>query len=433
MRGPSPFAFVTFVLLAACGTVPHPKTHDGGSDAPWDTGQADAGEADTGQADTGQADAGQADAGEADAGEADAGSAWVDAGPVVPPQGMLGDPVAVQAGDGTFVFALDQAGAVAMTVVRQGRSTPWHSLGGQLAGKPAVIVNGTGAPQLFARARDGTIATAKRAPDRASFTTWSSLRVPGSGAGGDPSVVRWRAQYLAVFVRDGEGSVWTTWQTGDTNDPSWRPWTKLPVPDAYPMFGRTSAAMSLGNYLYLSWRGDTMNDVRMLWQAAPEDPPEGAWRNFSLTHPMDVAIASDPYLGYLPSGLFFVVARGSDDAIWWNFQIQGVGGWTSWLTSGGTCLGQPSVVPNRGGGSQVFCRGGDNTLETVSLPSPEMSFSPWWTVNDDVKLAGDPYAIVNGEGAIQVFARDLTGRTLTTVQTGSATSFTQLTPVGAGP
>jgi hypothetical protein len=192
--------------------------------------------------------------------------------------------------------------------------------------------------------------------------------------------------------------------------------------------------MSLGNYLYVAWRGQGRNDVHLMWQAFPAEPPEGAWRSMMLAHPAPETIVADPYLGYSSNGLFFVAARGSDGAIWWNFQIPGVGGWTSWLSSGGNCQGQPSMVQTRTGGSQAFCRGAGGALETVFLPTPELSsFSPWTAINGDVKLAGDPHAIVNKDGAIQVFARDEAGRLLGAAQTGGpapSAAFTRWTPLG---
>jgi hypothetical protein len=391
-------ALAVCALLAACGKVPR---------SPLD----------------GSADGAPAAADASDGGKEEAAPL-----PDARPQGPLGDPVAVQAGTAAHVFALDQSGALAVTIARSGGWTPWASLGGTLVGTPAAIVTTGGLVQVFARTPDGSVATIRQVSPGAGFTPWISLP-SGSAADGDPTAVKWRDGLLALFVRDREGSVWTSWQTGSAADPRWQPWVKMGLAAGYPMAGRVSAVVSLGDYLYLAWRGQAASDVRLLWQAVPAEPPQGFWRDaFTLGHPGMLTIAADPFLGYSRGGLFYVVARASDGAIWWMFQLAGEGGWSGWTSSGGKSEGQPAFLITADHAAHVFVRGQGGILETVSLPSLADTFTSWKGINPDVKLAGDPHAIVNGDGGIQVFARDLAGRLVTTQETRTGSTGAQFTP-----
>ncbi|WP_387492769.1 hypothetical protein [Photorhabdus sp. RM96S] len=81
---------------------------------------------------------------------------------------------------------------------------------------------------------------------------------------------------------------------------------------------------------------------------------------------------------YLNSdGQLEVFVRGSDNALWHNWQNDThSGSWSNWASLGGGLSSGPDVVENANGYIEVFVRATDNALWNIKRTSPS-SWSSW--------------------------------------------------------
>jgi len=106
------------------------------------------------------------------------------------------------------------------------------------------------------------------------------------------------------------------------------------------------------------------------------------------------------------TGLLEVFARGTDNALWHNWQTQpSAGPWSGWDSLGGTIAGGPSIAMHAGGGLEVFCRWTDGTVYHIWQEAN--GWSLWTSLGGGV--TADPVAIVNSDRRLEVFARGRDG------------------------
>lgn len=106
------------------------------------------------------------------------------------------------------------------------------------------------------------------------------------------------------------------------------------------------------------------------------------------------------------TGLLEVFARGTDNALWHNWQVAAAAGpWSGWESLGGSITGGPSIVMHAGGGLEVFCRWNDGTVFHIWYEAA--GWSSWTSLGG--KTTADPVAFVNHDGRLEVFARGQDG------------------------
>ncbi|GCF07758.1 hypothetical protein KDI_13220 [Dictyobacter arantiisoli] len=119
--------------------------------------------------------------------------------------------------------------------------------------------------------------------------------------------------------------------------------------------------------------------------------------------------ASTKYVAKNTDGRLEVFARGSDNNIWHNYQLNanGAGGWVGWgtLQSNQTFNGNPVVAVNKNGTLEIFARGSDNNIWHNYQAQPGAGWVGWGTLQSGHTFSGDPDVIMNTDGRLEVFAR----------------------------
>jgi acylphosphatase len=100
-------------------------------------------------------------------------------------------------------------------------------------------------------------------------------------------------------------------------------------------------------------------------------------------------------------GRMEVFARGSDGAVWHNWQTVPNGNWSGWASLGGW-VDRLAVGHNADGRLEVFARGGDGALWHIWQIVPNGSWSGWSSLGGwiDMLTVGN-----NQDGRLEVFAR----------------------------
>jgi hypothetical protein len=208
------------------------------------------------------------------------------------------------------------------------QTPPVVGSGTTVVGAPAVCSQGGTSTDLFVRGANGSIYW-EHSNDG---TTWPLTSVClGGYATSDPAAVSWGAGDIAVWVRGGDGAVWsrTTTNGGD----SWSSWS------------------SYGGQLLTGTGPAACN-----WTAN----------------------------GETNIGVF---VTGTDHALWWYFN-RGVAGWSS---LGGYLTSSPGAqTPPVSGYIYVFVRGGDGALWSRSTSNGGYSWSSWYSLGGQLLTGTGP-------------------------------------------
>jgi len=119
-------------------------------------------------------------------------------------------------------------------------------------------------------------------------------------------------------------------------------------------------------------------------------------------------------------GRLEVFVRGTDGAIYHNWQNTPGGGWSGWASLGGFSTGDPAAAVNTDGRPEVFARGTDGSL-AHSVVVPNVGWSAWASLGGVLTTAA---AIgQNADGRLEAFARGNDGSLIHSYQTtpGSGT------------
>jgi serine protease AprX len=127
------------------------------------------------------------------------------------------------------------------------------------------------------------------------------------------------------------------------------------------------------------------------WQTSPG----GAWSGWS---PLGGWIDS-PVVARNADGRLEVFVIGSDHGLWNNWQVSPGGGWSGWNGLGGW-IDQIAVAQNADGRLEVFARGSDAALWNNWQTSPGGAWSGW---NGLGGWIDQPRAVVNADGRLEVF------------------------------
>ena len=155
--------------------------------------------------------------------------------------------------------------------------------------------------------------------------------------------------------------------------------------------------LQTGGRLVVFARG-TDNAIWHNWQARPD----GNWSGWAS---LGGEWTSDPDAALNAPGGLVVFARGIDNAIWHCWQAQPDGDWSGWASLGGQWTSGPSAVLQTGGRLVVFARGTDNAIWHNWQTSRDGEWSGWASLGG--QLTSDPACTLNAPGGLVVFARGI--------------------------
>ena len=287
--------------------------------------------------------------------------------------------------------AADAAGAVhAFVVGTDGalyHAPPGGALarvgGSGLAQEPvAVERDGQGRLQVIARTEDGTLLALPEGD-------WSARAPIGTGFAGSPDVVVDDAGRLELFARGVDGKLWTAEQTAT----GWA----TPSAIADGIAGNPAAIL------------DHNRDVLVVFRSV-------AGELVTLACETIGPAAGDPALvRHSPDGRLEVFARGGDDAIWRAIQETPSYDFTPLAkVSSEPVTGNPAAVLDGAGNLHVLARdaaGGLRELTGVSATAATLGGT----------LSGDPAAIRNRFGLLEVFAPSAGSSWVTRAQSAALT------------
>lgn len=111
--------------------------------------------------------------------------------------------------------------------------------------------------------------------------------------------------------------------------------------------------------------------------------------------------------GVNSDGRLELFARAPDNAVWHDWQTAPNGGWNGWSKLGGATTSNPVVSADADGRLEVFFIVGGHLYETFQLPGG--GWYNGWLDQGDGNLVGEPAAMMNSNGSLEVFARDSSG------------------------
>jgi N-acetyl-anhydromuramyl-L-alanine amidase AmpD len=94
-------------------------------------------------------------------------------------------------------------------------------------------------------------------------------------------------------------------------------------------------------------------------------------------------------------GRLEVFARGTDNALWRNYQTTPGGTWSGWKSLGGQITWEPAAVVSPGGRVQVFARGTNKALYTIwqNVPGDDTNWSGWGGLGGQIDSS--PRVVIN--------------------------------------
>ncbi|GAA5178689.1 hypothetical protein GCM10023322_06450 [Rugosimonospora acidiphila] len=242
--------------------------------------------------------------------------AWSDpAGP------MASEPAIARQTDGTLVaFAVDASGVLWALPEKaaNGGYASWVSLGvGGLSGTPVVVPVASGL-QVFALTPSGAVTTVLYASNR---TTSGCTTLAGSGFTGQPSVIAYPGNRLAIFARAADGSIQTVKQDATGA-----------FPETWDTIGTFTAAGPPAALLSPS-TGKTELVARgadgAIWSTGETIQGSGEWRDWVSVSTVGDVAATDPTVFQYSTGTdptwAFVFRNDNNDTRIYEARSTGVG------------------------------------------------------------------------------------------------------------
>jgi GH25 family lysozyme M1 (1,4-beta-N-acetylmuramidase) len=106
-------------------------------------------------------------------------------------------------------------------------------------------------------------------------------------------------------------------------------------------------------------------------------------------------------------GRMELFARAPDDAVWHDWQNTPNGTWSGWNALGGQTKSNPVVSADADGRLEVFTIVDGHLYHTFQLPGG--GWYDGWLDEGDGNLVGEPAAMLNSNGSLEVFARTSAG------------------------
>jgi C1A family cysteine protease len=132
------------------------------------------------------------------------------------------------------------------------------------------------------------------------------------------------------------------------------------------------------------------------WQVQPN----GGWSGWASEGGI---LTSNIAVGQNADGRLEAFVRGTDNALWHNWQVEPNGGWSGWASEGGVLTSDIAVARNADGRLEVFVRGTDNALWHKWQVEPNGAWSGW--ASEGGVLTSNIAVAQNADGRLEVFVR----------------------------
>src|SRR5215471_8389413 len=144
----------------------------------------------------------------------------------------------------------------------------------------------------------------------------------------------------------------------------------------------------------------TDNAIWHNWQTAPN----GAWSGWSS---LGGVVLTPAAVGRNADGRLEIFAKGTDGAVWHNWQVTPGGGWSGWSSLAGVVTSEIAVGKNVDGRLEIFARGTDGAVWHNWQVTPGGGWSGWSS------LAGVITSNIgvgqNADGRLEIFVRGTDG------------------------
>lgn len=363
------------------------------------------------------------------------------------PRRVAGDPVIAQNADGRlerFVRATDNiVYHMCQISPNNGWIADWVPLGDQpMAGDAALALNAEGRLEAFARGADGWMyqtwqvrAPTECAPDRDWNNTWAQMG--NQPMAGDPAVARNVEGRLEVAARGADDRLYLTWQVtpngGWTN--TWMPLGEERVV-GNPALARHSdgrlevLVRGTDGFIYRKWQRQSRQEaVQQCQQGCTEERISclDSCRNLPNPPPGNpcAQICQPPYDACQRD-----CGNTIPDLRWTN----------DWAPVGTQrMVGDPVIVEGVNGRLWAFARGVDGRMYRIRQTDPSSgnrgrrNWEEVWTSLGSEQMFGDPSAVLNADGRLEVFALGTDGQVHQVWQTGPDGGWTPEWAPLAGP
>ena len=313
-----------------------------------------------------------------------------------------GNPFGVFGYDGrveVFVRGTDNALWFTAQTSPGGGWTPLVSLGGVIISNPTAVVDSTGHIAVFAVGSDTAVWTRSQITARIdNYSDWTSI---GGSSTSDLAVVQTPPVDNAVptaylFMRGPDNALWYN-RTNEVSGP-WGSWFSL----GGSLASAPGAGANVNGQATVLVRGGD----NALWYRQAEFPGATIFNDWAtlggaMSGPASVAEINNQYVMY----------RGMDNGAWFVLDTTPlVGGgnvapatWSDQTPLGGYIISNPRMAANHfaNDDQEVFVVGGDNALWVTISPGSGSPFGPWQSLGGSI--VGDPFAVRNGDGTIDVF------------------------------
>ncbi len=277
---------------------------------------------------------------------------------------------------------------------------------------------------IVARGKDGTIRQKTQQAPNGLWNPWQELPGVASFAN-DPAIGQEDDGRLVIFAIDKNGTMWADPQSAPGK--CWAGWQQ--IAGSTPLTGTPAVARNADGTIEIFARGTD----KQMWHSV-QSAPNGAfagWQPLPLpgnaqTNTNALGFVSNPSVTQDTDGRLEVVARGTDDDIWLNFQQIPNGSWFGWLsvqrqvqsdappTSGKsgvsgtaaalTFAGAPSIIRDGNGLLHIFARGHDQNIWTTAQTTAGGSWSAWKHAQSSFEATSDPAVGIDHSGHLVIIA-----------------------------
>lgn len=306
---------------------------------------------------------------------------------------VSGDPVVGANADGRLeVFAVGAKGnmVTSFQTAPNGGWSGWFSLGGNLEGTPAVARNADGRIEIFARSAGNTMEHAWQDAPNGKIGNFATL---GGSWASDPALARNHDGRLEVFAVGNDGALRHAWQTAANG--GWSGWASLG--SAGGGLSEPRAILAHDNTL----RVFAIGKDQATYVIAQESGGWGDWTSLGGKS------TSNPTVARNADGRLEVFVRGTNGALYHQWEKSVNGAWSGWASLGGG-VHRPFVAADADGRLEVFVRGDDaGALHRISQSGPNAGWGSWIKMGG--AMAGGASAARNEDGRLEVFVRATDG------------------------
>jgi hypothetical protein len=222
----------------------------------------------------------------------------------------------------------------------------WENLGGVLTSSPAAVSRSAGKIDVFVRGGDGALWSRWTVDGGTSWSAW--YKIGGQLLNGtSPAAYDWGEAGIGVFVTGTNRALYQVSYEGNGNS-AWSNWENL----GGVVTSSPGATASDNGVIDVFVSG---NDTA-LWQREYSNSAWGSWTSLGGRIPSGTGPAA---CSWGPARLD-VFVQGMDNALYHRWLS---GGWSSWEYLGGKLTSSPGAAAASGGNRiDVFVRGGDGAL-----------------------------------------------------------------------